>query len=94
MWAIQINEQGGPEVLAWTEFDDPTPGMWHVLAEETSYQGEYQITVSTFANTGTGPVDVPAMGTRTRATLVGLLLVSALGLGFRPSRSRGGFPRR
>ena len=84
----------GTGTLGYCEFENPAPGMWHVLAEETLYQGEYQITVSTFAKTGMNPAAVPAMGSRARAALLGLLLVSALGLGFRHSRSRGGFQRR
>jgi len=84
----------GTGTLGYCEFENPTPGVWHVLAEETLYQGEYQVSVSTFAKAGMNSTAVPAMGPRARVALLGLLLVSALGLGFRHSRSRGGFKQR
>lgn len=84
----------GTGTVGTCEFDDPTAGTWYVLAEETLYQGEYQITVSTFAASagGMGPVTVPAMSTRMRTVLFGLLLVSAHTLVFRRSRTSGGPP--
>jgi NADPH2:quinone reductase len=33
MWAIQIDEHGGPEVLQWRELPDPTPGPNELLVE-------------------------------------------------------------
>ncbi|GAA3628492.1 NAD(P)H-quinone oxidoreductase [Streptomyces sp. S1A] len=33
MYAITITEPGGPDVLAWTEVDDPVPGDGEVLVE-------------------------------------------------------------
>jgi len=33
MWAIQIDKQGGPEVMEWRELPDPKPGPGDLLVD-------------------------------------------------------------
>ena len=33
MWAIQIQERGGPEVMAWRELPDPEPKAGQIVVD-------------------------------------------------------------
>jgi NADPH2:quinone reductase len=56
MWAIQIDEQGGPEVLTWTELPDPTPGPCEIVVEVAGAGLNY---IDTYQRTGLYPVELP-----------------------------------
>jgi len=56
MWAIQITEQGGPEVLTWTELDDPTPGPGQIVVAVAAAGLNY---IDTYQRTGLYPVELP-----------------------------------
>lgn len=56
MWAIQITELGGPEVLTWTELDDPTAGPGEVVVEVAAAGLNY---IDTYHRTGLYPVSLP-----------------------------------
>ena len=56
MWAIQIHEQGGPEVLTWTELPDPTAGLGEIVVEVAGAGLNY---IDTYHRTGLYPVELP-----------------------------------
>ena len=56
MWAIQIDEQGGPEVLTWTELPDPTAGLGEIVVEVAGAGLNY---IDTYHRTGLYPVELP-----------------------------------
>jgi NADPH2:quinone reductase len=56
MWAIQISEQGGPDVLSWTELPDPTPGAGEVVVELAAAGLNF---IDTYQRTGLYPVATP-----------------------------------
>ena len=56
MWAIQIDEQGGPEVMQWRELPDPTPGAGEVLVELAAAGLNY---IDTYHRSGLYKVALP-----------------------------------
>jgi NADPH2:quinone reductase len=56
MWAIQIGEQGGPEVLKWTELPDPTPGSDQIVVEVAAAGLNF---IDTYQRSGLYPVSMP-----------------------------------
>ncbi len=56
MWAIQIDEQGGPEVMQWRELPDPTPGAGDVLVELAAAGLNY---IDTYHRSGLYKVELP-----------------------------------
>jgi hypothetical protein len=61
-----------------------------VLVDQVLYQGEYQVTVSSFKSTPQLATNVPAIGDPERAALAGLLLGAAmLRLGRQRPRATG-----
>jgi NADPH2:quinone reductase len=56
MWAIQIDEQGGPEVMHWRELPDPTPGAADVLIELAAAGLNY---IDTYHRSGLYKVELP-----------------------------------
>jgi NADPH2:quinone reductase len=56
MWAIQIDEQGGPEVLEWRELPDPTPGPGDLLVELAAAGLNY---IDTYHRSGLYQVTLP-----------------------------------
>jgi NADPH2:quinone reductase len=56
MWAIQISEHGGPDVLAWTELPDPTPGPGEIAVEVAAAGLNY---IDTYQRSGLYQVALP-----------------------------------
>lgn len=56
MQAIQITETGGPDVLRWTEVDDPIVGKGQVLVETAAAGLNY---IDTYHRSGLYPMPVP-----------------------------------
>jgi NADPH2:quinone reductase len=56
MWAIQIDEQGGPEVMQWRQLPDPTAGAADVLIELAAAGLNY---IDTYHRSGLYKVDLP-----------------------------------
>ncbi len=56
MRGIQIEQQGGPEVLTWTELDEPTPSDGTVVAELAAAGLNY---IDTYHRSGLYPVELP-----------------------------------
>ncbi|MBW0105859.1 quinone oxidoreductase [Pseudonocardia sp. KRD291] len=73
MRAVQVNEAGGPEVLAVVDVDDPTPGAGEVLVDVAAAGVNY---IDTYQRQGIYPMDLPYI-----AGLEGAGRVAALGEG-------------
>jgi len=73
MWAIQIEETGGPEVLQWRELPDPAPEAGQVVVEVAAAGLNY---IDTYQRTGLYPVPLPYV-----LGLEGSGVVSAVGDG-------------
>ena len=58
MWAIQIDKQGGPEVMEWRELPDPTPGPGELLVEVAAAGLNY---IDTYHRSGLYQVALPYM---------------------------------
>ena len=56
MWGIQVNEQGGPEVLTWTELPEPEAGAGEIVVEVAAAGLNY---IDTYHRTGLYPMDTP-----------------------------------
>ncbi|MDH3302681.1 MAG: quinone oxidoreductase [Acidimicrobiia bacterium] len=56
MKAIQITQTGGPEVLTWTDVDEPTPGPDQVMVEVAAAGLNY---IDTYHRTGLYPMPLP-----------------------------------
>jgi NADPH2:quinone reductase len=56
MWGIQIEEQGGPEVMRWTELPEPTAGEHEVVVELAAAGLNY---IDTYQRSGLYPVSLP-----------------------------------
>ena len=56
MWGIQIEEQGGPEVMRWTELPEPTAGPSEVVVELGAAGLNY---IDTYHRSGLYPVSLP-----------------------------------
>jgi NADPH2:quinone reductase len=56
VWAIQIDKQGGPEVLEWRELPDPTPGPGDLLVEVAGAGLNY---IDTYHRSGLYQVPLP-----------------------------------
>jgi len=56
MWAVQISEQGGPDVLTWTELADPMPGAGEIMVEVAAAGLNF---IDTYQRTGLYPVSLP-----------------------------------
>lgn len=56
MKAIQVTQTGGPEVLEWTDVDDPTPGPDQVVVEVAAAGLNY---IDTYHRTGLYPMPLP-----------------------------------
>lgn len=56
MWCIQITQQGGPDVLTWTELPDPVAGPGQVVVEVAAAGLNY---IDTYHRTGLYPVALP-----------------------------------
>lgn len=56
MWAIQIDTQGGPEVMSWRELPDPTPGPGELLVELAAAGLNY---IDTYHRSGLYKVPLP-----------------------------------
>lgn len=70
MWAIQISEQGGPEVLAWTELPDPSAGTGEIVVEVAAAGLNY---IDTYQRSGLYPVALPhVLGLEGAGTVMGI----------------------
>ena len=56
MWAIQIDETGGPEVMQWRELPDPVAGPGQVVVRLAAAGLNY---IDTYQRTGLYPVPLP-----------------------------------
>lgn len=56
MWAVQIDEHGGPEVLQWREVDDPSPGPGELVVELAAAGLNY---IDTYHRSGLYQVSLP-----------------------------------
>jgi len=56
MWAIQIDEPGGPEVMRWREVSDPTPAPGELVVELAAAGLNY---IDTYHRSGLYPVPMP-----------------------------------
>jgi NADPH2:quinone reductase len=56
MWAIQIDEHGGPDVMRWRELPDPTPGAGQVVVRLAAAGLNY---IDTYQRTGLYQVPLP-----------------------------------
>jgi NADPH:quinone reductase len=56
MWAIQIDKQGGPEVMEWRELPDPEPGPGDLLVEIAAAGLNY---IDTYHRSGLYQVSLP-----------------------------------
>jgi NADPH2:quinone reductase len=56
MWAIQIDKQGGPEVMEWRELPDPKPGPGELLVEVAAAGLNY---IDTYHRSGLYQVTLP-----------------------------------
>ncbi len=56
MKAIQVTQTGGPEVLTWTDVDDPTPGPDQVVVAVAAAGLNY---IDTYHRTGLYPMELP-----------------------------------
>ena len=56
MWAIQIDKQGGPEVLEWRELPDPKPGSGDLLVDVAAAGLNY---IDTYHRSGLYQVAMP-----------------------------------
>lgn len=61
----------GTGTVGYCAFDSPSAVTWHVLVDQTLYQGEHQVTVSLWGPQAAG--EVPAVRLTGRLLLVGLL---------------------
>lgn len=73
----------GAGTVGFCEFESPTVDTWHILVDQTLYQGEYQVTVTIFGPEGP---PVPSLGSAARVLLIGAML--GLPLLHRSLRSR------
>lgn len=73
MWAIQIDETGGPEVMHWRELPDPAPGPGQVVVDVAAAGLNY---IDTYQRSGLYPVPTPYV-----LGLEGAGVVSAVGEG-------------
>jgi NADPH2:quinone reductase len=70
MWCIQITQQGGPEVLTWTELPDPTAGPGQVVVEVAGAGLNF---IDTYQRTGLYQVSLPfVLGLEGAGTVVEL----------------------
>ena len=56
MWAIQIDKQGGPEVMEWRELPDPKPGPGDLLVDVAAAGLNY---IDTYHRSGLYQVAMP-----------------------------------
>jgi NADPH2:quinone reductase len=56
MWAVQIDQQGGPEVMEWREVPDPAPGAGDLLVEVAAAGLNY---IDTYHRSGLYSVGLP-----------------------------------
>jgi NADPH2:quinone reductase len=56
MWAIQIDETGGPEVMQWRELPDPEPGTGQIVVDVAAAGLNF---IDTYQRTGLYPVSMP-----------------------------------
>jgi NADPH2:quinone reductase len=56
MWAVQIESQGGPEVIQWRELPDPTPGANQLVVETAAAGLNY---IDTYQRSGLYAVALP-----------------------------------
>jgi NADPH2:quinone reductase len=56
MWAVKISEQGGPEVLTWTELPDPEAGAGEIVVEVAAAGLNY---IDTYQRSGLYQVPLP-----------------------------------
>jgi NADPH2:quinone reductase len=56
MWAVQIDTQGGPEVMQWRELPDPSPGVGELLVEVAAAGLNY---IDTYQRSGLYQVALP-----------------------------------
>ena len=73
MWAIQIDETGGPDVLHWRELPDPQPGDDQIVVDVAAAGLNY---IDTYQRTGLYSVALPHV-----LGLEGAGVVSAVGTG-------------
>ena len=56
MWAVQIDTQGGPDVMQWRELPDPTPGATQLIVETAAAGLNY---IDTYQRSGLYAVPLP-----------------------------------
>jgi len=56
MWGVQIEEQGGPEVMRWVELPEPTAGTGQLVVELGAAGLNY---IDTYQRSGLYPVELP-----------------------------------
>ncbi len=56
MWAMQIDETGGPEVMQWRELPDPEPGEGQIVVDVVAAGLNF---IDTYQRTGLYPVPMP-----------------------------------
>lgn len=56
MWAIQIDQAGGPEVMQWRELDDPAPGDGQIVVDVAAAGLNY---IDTYQRSGLYDVPMP-----------------------------------
>jgi NADPH:quinone reductase len=56
MWAIQIEQAGGPEVMQWRELDDPRPGAGQIVVDVAAAGLNY---IDTYQRSGLYDVPMP-----------------------------------
>ena len=70
MHAVQIQQAGGPEVLQWTEVDDPVAGQGQVLVELAAAGLNY---IDTYHRGGLYPMPMPLVpGVEGAGTVIAL----------------------
>lgn len=70
MWAVQIDEQGGPEVMRWRELPDPTPRAGEIVVELAAAGLNY---IDTYQRSGLYSVPLPyTLGLEGAGTVVAL----------------------
>ena len=73
MWAIQIDQPGGPEAMQWRELADPDAGTGHVVVEVAAAGLNY---IDTYQRSGLYPIPMPYV-----LGLEGAGVVSSVGVG-------------
>jgi NADPH2:quinone reductase len=56
MWAVQIDTQGGPELMQWRQLPDPTPGAQQLVVEVAAAGVNF---IDTYQRSGLYPVALP-----------------------------------